>query len=82
MTVESVEVVFENIQLPFSLEEKSMPFGKAWSVCVCVCVCVWKELLVAHFALSFQDLFPQFRLYPLGCVYPWWNRSQLPCCGR
>ena len=39
MTVESVEVVFENIQLPFSLEEKSMPFGKAWSVCVCVCVC-------------------------------------------
>ena len=40
MTVESVEVVFENIQLPFSLEEKSMPFGKAWSVCVCVCVCV------------------------------------------
>ena len=43
MTVESVEVVFENIQLPFSLEEKSMPFGKAWSVCVCVCVCVCLE---------------------------------------
>lgn len=49
MTVESAEVVFENIQLPFSLE-KSMPFGKVWIVCVCVCV--WKELLVAQFAVN------------------------------
>ena len=56
MTVESAEVVFENIQLPFSLEEKSMPFGKVWIVCVCVyvcvCVCVLKELLVAQFAVN------------------------------
>ena len=68
MTVESAAVVFENIQLPFSLE-KSMSFGKGWSVCVCVCVCVcvsvcgfgkaWsmcvcvrKELLVAQFAVN------------------------------
>ena len=47
MTVESAAVVFENIQLPFSLE-KSMSFGKGWSVCVCVCVCecmwLWKGM--------------------------------------
>ena len=40
VTVDSAEVVFEYYQLPFGLEEESMPFGKAWMVCVCVYMCV------------------------------------------